>query len=76
MANKVASHLICYLIYPIFTLAIYAAEYMVTKATPGRRYVKLAQLLGDMGYISSICNQDWEDVMKEIAKLITCNVLK
>jgi hypothetical protein len=42
----------------------------VTKARPGRRYVELAQEFGDKGYISSICNEDWEAVMDRIAKLI------
>ncbi len=47
----------------------------VTKAAPGRRYVELAQRLGDRGLISSICNEDWERVMREIAKLITCSII-
>jgi hypothetical protein len=48
----------------------------VTKARPGRRYVELASSFGKMGYISSICNQDWEAVMEAIAKLITCNTVE
>ncbi len=48
----------------------------VTKARPGRRYVELAQQFGDMGYVSSICNEDWTAVMEEIAKLITCKVIE
>lgn len=46
----------------------------VTKAAPGRRYVELAQRLGSRGLMASICNEDWEQVMREIAKLITCNI--
>jgi hypothetical protein len=51
-------------------------EDQVTKARPGRRYVELAQAFGDMGYVSSICNEDWTAVMEEIAKLITCSILE
>ncbi len=42
----------------------------VTKARPGRRFVKVAQDFGKKGYVFSICNGDWSDAMKEIAALI------
>lgn len=42
----------------------------VTAASPGRRYVKVAQDFGDNGYVYSICNADWSPAMEKIAKLI------
>ncbi len=53
-----------------------AIEDRVTKALPGRRYVELAQQFGSKGYISSICNEDWEGIMREIAKLLTCTIIE
>jgi hypothetical protein len=46
----------------------------VTKAAPGRRYVQVAQELGEKGYVYSICNADWSEAMAEIAKLIATAV--
>ncbi|HUT79143.1 MAG TPA: hypothetical protein VM285_15705, partial [Polyangia bacterium] len=46
----------------------------VTKARPGRRYVSLAQQFDNMGYVYSICNQDWSPAMMDIAKLIAENL--
>jgi hypothetical protein len=42
----------------------------ITEARPGRRYLKVAQEFGCAGYIYSICNKDWSDAMKEIARVI------
>jgi hypothetical protein len=42
----------------------------ITEARPGRRYVKVAQEFGCAGYVYSICNEDWSDAMKEIARVI------
>ncbi len=42
----------------------------VTGATPGRRYVKVAQDFGDNGYVYSICNANWSPAMEKIAELI------
>lgn len=46
----------------------------VTKAYPGKRYVELAQLYGDMSYIYSICEEDWSEAMTDIAALIAANL--
>ena len=46
----------------------------VTEATPGRRYVKLAnEEFGGLSYIYSICNDDWTPGMEEIARLIAAS---
>jgi len=42
----------------------------VTRAWPGRRFVELAQLFGERGYVYSICNSDWSPAMSELAALI------
>jgi len=42
----------------------------VTRAWPGRRFVALAQLFGDRGYVYSICNADWSPAMSELAAMI------
>jgi hypothetical protein len=43
----------------------------VTEATPGRRYVQLAnEEFGGLSYIYSICNEDWGPAMEKIARLI------
>jgi hypothetical protein len=55
-----------------FAYACQRAE--VTKATPGRRYVQVAQELGDKGYVYSICNEDWSEAMADIANLIAVSV--
>jgi len=47
---------------------------LVTKARPGRRYVALARRFGERGFVSSICNEDWESIMLEIARLINCAI--
>jgi len=41
-----------------------------TEASPGRRFVMLAEEFDEYGYIYSICNDDWSPAMKEIAKRI------
>ena len=43
---------------------------VVTSARPGRRYVKVAEDFGCLGYVYSICNEDWSTAMTEIARLI------
>ncbi|MCP4679123.1 MAG: hypothetical protein GY854_27255 [Deltaproteobacteria bacterium] len=48
---------------------------VVTSARPGRRYVKLAQEFGCAGYVYSICNEDWSEAMREIARLIASCVV-
>ena len=45
-----------------------------TKAMPGRRYISLAQEFEDNGFVYSICNADWSDAMKSIAKKIAENL--
>ena len=45
-----------------------------TEASPGRRYVELAREFEDMGYVYSICNDDWSPAMSKIAKLIASKV--
>jgi hypothetical protein len=42
-------------------------------ATPGRRYVELAEEFGANGYIASLCNDDMETVMKTMASHIWFN---
>lgn len=42
----------------------------VTRARPGRRFVELAQTLGENGYVYSICNKDWTEAMHDIAQMI------
>jgi hypothetical protein len=42
---------------------------LVTSATPGRRFVELAQALGVRGYVFSICNEDWSDGMSAFAAM-------
>ena len=46
----------------------------VTAAYPGMRYVKMAQRYGKMGYVYSICHEDWSPAMEEIAQLIAENI--
>ncbi|MBN2343113.1 MAG: hypothetical protein JXX29_08155 [Deltaproteobacteria bacterium] len=47
------------------------AGYAITQAYPASRIVELAQLFGNMGYIYSICNEDWTPAMNAIAARIT-----
>ena len=42
----------------------------VTAAYPGMRFVNLAQLFGDNGYIYSICNEDWTPIMTEMGEVV------
>jgi hypothetical protein len=42
----------------------------VTRAWPGRRFVELAQLFGQRGYVYSICNADWSPAMTDVAAMI------
>ncbi len=42
----------------------------ITQAFPGTRFVALAQLFGDMGYVYSICNEDWRPAMNAIASRV------
>ncbi|MBN2715421.1 MAG: hypothetical protein JXX14_06170 [Deltaproteobacteria bacterium] len=46
----------------------------VTAAYPGMRYVDMAQRYANMGYVYSICHDDWSPAMKEIAGLIAENI--
>jgi hypothetical protein len=39
----------------------------ITMARPGRRYVEVAQMFGQNGYVFSICNSDWSPAMETIA---------
>ncbi len=48
-------------------------ENVLTRASPGRRYVKVAESFGPNGYVSSICNGDWTEAMKEFAWVISKN---
>jgi len=41
-----------------------------TSASPGRRFVQLAELFEKDGFIYSICNPDWTQAMKAIARRI------
>jgi hypothetical protein len=41
----------------------------VTAAAPGRRYVELAQRMGSMAYVHSICDADWSPAVEELADL-------
>jgi len=45
-----------------------------TQAMPGRRYISLAQEFENNGFVYSICNADWGDAMKSIAKKIAENL--
>jgi len=45
-----------------------------TSASPGRRYVELARRFETMGYVYSICNDDWSPAMAEIARLIASKI--
>jgi len=48
---------------------------VVTKATPGRRYVELAANdFERMSYIYSICNADWSPAMEEVSRLVAPNL--
>lgn len=42
----------------------------VASATPGRRYVELAQTFGERGYIGSVCNADWTPALKNVAEIL------
>ncbi|MFO8071210.1 MAG: hypothetical protein R6V85_04970 [Polyangia bacterium] len=43
----------------------------LVRATPGRRYVELAQEFGSMGYVHSICNRDWSPAVENIAVILS-----
>ncbi len=43
---------------------------LVTRARPGRRLVELAMEFGTGGYVASICNEDWQSAMADLATLI------
>lgn len=45
-------------------------EKLVTKARPGRRFVKLVEMFGEDGYAFSICDEDWRPAADEIAEMI------
>jgi hypothetical protein len=51
-------------------------EAEVTKARPGRRFVTLAQELGESGYVYSICNEDWSPAMEDFAGLIFSRLIQ
>jgi hypothetical protein len=42
----------------------------ITSATPGRRFVQLAEEMGDNGYVFSICNEDWIPAMDAFAMIL------
>jgi len=42
----------------------------VTRAYPGRRYVELAQSMGDSSFVYSICNDDWMPAMESFAAIL------
>ncbi len=42
----------------------------VTRAVPGRRFVKVAEEFGPNGAVSSICNDDWGPAMGRFAEMI------
>jgi hypothetical protein len=39
----------------------------ITAARPGRRFVTVAEELGENAYVASICNADWGPAMERIA---------
>ncbi len=46
---------------------------IVAEATPGRRFVKVAQQFGSEGYVHSICDPDWNSAFETIAdRFDTC----
>jgi hypothetical protein len=48
-----------------------AGEVEVTRAYPGRRYVRLAnENFGDMSYVYSICNADWSPALERIGSKV------
>jgi hypothetical protein len=47
---------------------------LVTKARPGRRFVELAEEFENLGYVYSICNEDWTPAVEDFAKLIAENL--
>ncbi|MBN2341067.1 MAG: hypothetical protein JXX29_11140 [Deltaproteobacteria bacterium] len=42
----------------------------VTQAYAGARFVEMAQMYEEMGYVYSICNNDWTPAMEDIASII------
>ena len=59
-----------YQVYYEYACERYEGDEAVTKAYPGARFVKLAQSFGEMGYIYSICNEDWTPVMTNVANTL------
>jgi len=55
-------------LHPACTLVDGAEE--LVRASPGRRYVELAQEFGNMGYVHSICNSDWSPAVEDIAEFL------
>jgi hypothetical protein len=47
----------------------------VTGATPGRRYVEVAEKFASNGYVYSICNEDWGPAMSSIARIIARQIV-
>ena len=43
-------------------------------AFPPRRFVQLAQALGDQAYVGSICQADWHELLRAIAARLTENL--
>ena len=56
-----------------YTCQRYEDEVAVTQAMPARRIVQVAQSMGAMGYVYSICNADWSPAMGRISQLISEN---
>jgi hypothetical protein len=52
----------------------YDGDLLITKARPGRRYVEVAEECNNMGYLYSICRENWSPAMEDIAKLIAENL--
>jgi hypothetical protein len=48
----------------------YAGDTLVTKARPGRRFVRTALEFQEYGFVYSICHDDWAPVMESFARLI------
>jgi hypothetical protein len=52
----------------------FQGEELVTRARPGRRFVELAQEFENLGYVYSICNEDWSPAVEDLSKLIAENL--
>ncbi|MCK9521821.1 MAG: hypothetical protein M0R76_02105 [Proteobacteria bacterium] len=57
-----------------YTCSRYEGSEAVTQAMPARRLIQIAQSMGSMGYVYSICNADWSPAMEKISSLIAANI--